>query len=182
MNFLPVILNSRALCAKSYSLGLDSASSLFLHLFFVVLADQVKKTDLQWPFFDYSSRDSTTQKGSSGLKIRTSFFKKNSLWKCNTPFLNITTVERSDSLDLRDILTTTYKFPNFSSAFRGTPGSRGKKFEKHWFVVISVINQLDTQPFLFYNKFISCLYMFRAHVPITRRSNCITQPLVSSHL
>ena len=34
---------------------------------------------------------------------------------------------------------------------------------------------------MFYNKFISCLYMFRAHVLIIRRSNCVTQPLVSSH-
>jgi len=38
----------------------------------------------------------------------------------------------------------------------------------HFF--ISVINQLDAQTFLFYNKFISCLYMFRAHVLIIRRS------------
>jgi len=29
--------------------------------------------------------------------------------------------------------------------------------------IILVINQLDAQHFLFYNKFISCLYMFRAH-------------------
>jgi len=35
--------------------------------------------------------------------------------------------------------------------------------------------------FLFYNKFIICLYMFRAHVLIIRRSNCIIQHLVSSH-
>jgi len=34
---------------------------------------------------------------------------------------------------------------------------------------ISVINQLDAQV-LFYDKFISCLYMFRAHVLIIRRS------------
>jgi len=33
----------------------------------------------------------------------------------------------------------------------------------------SVINQLDAQ-ILFYNKFISCLYMFRAHVLIIRSS------------
>jgi len=37
-------------------------------------------------------------------------------------------------------------------------------------VFISVINQLDAQNFLFYNKFISRLYMFRAHVLIIRRS------------
>jgi len=36
-------------------------------------------------------------------------------------------------------------------------------------VFISVINQLDTQN-LFHNKFISCLYMFRAHVLIISRS------------
>jgi len=78
---------------------------------------------------------------------------------------------------------------------------------------------ISSHLFLFYNKFISCLYMFRAHVLITKRSklhykasgiitpnfcftislfhastcfehmcsssggqNCITQPLVSSHL
>jgi len=35
---------------------------------------------------------------------------------------------------------------------------------------ISVINQLDERIFLFYNKFISCLYMFRAHVLIIKRS------------
>ena len=34
---------------------------------------------------------------------------------------------------------------------------------------ISVFNQLDAQN-LFHNKFISCLYMFRAHVLIIRRS------------
>ena len=34
---------------------------------------------------------------------------------------------------------------------------------------ISVINQLDAYIF-FYNKFISCLYMFRANVLIIRRS------------
>ena len=43
MKFLHVILKSRALCAKSYSLGFDWASSLFIHLLFVVLTDQVKK-------------------------------------------------------------------------------------------------------------------------------------------
>ena len=36
-------------------------------------------------------------------------------------------------------------------------------------IFILVINQLDAQN-LFYNKFISCLYMFRAHVLIVRRS------------
>ena len=35
--------------------------------------------------------------------------------------------------------------------------------------------------FLFYNKFIIFLYMFRALVLIIRRSNCIIQHLVSSH-
>jgi hypothetical protein len=35
---------------------------------------------------------------------------------------------------------------------------------------ILVINQLDAQNFLFHNKFISCLYMFRAHGLIIRRS------------
>ena len=47
---------------------------------------------------------------------------------------------------------------------------------------ILVINQLDAQN-LFYNKFISCLYMFRA--PCAHRQevkNCIIQPVVSSHL
>jgi len=34
---------------------------------------------------------------------------------------------------------------------------------------ILVVNQLDAQN-LFYNKFISCLYMFRAYVLIVRRS------------
>jgi len=36
-------------------------------------------------------------------------------------------------------------------------------------LIISVINQIDAQN-LFYNKFISCLYMFRAYVLIIRRS------------
>ena len=39
----------------------------------------------------------------------------------------------------------------------------------HLSTFILVINQLDAQN-LFYNKFISCLYMFRAHVLIVRRS------------
>jgi len=49
-------------------------------------------------------------------------------------------------------------------------------------VFIFVINQLDAQN-LFYNKFISCPYMFRA--PCAHRQgvkNCIIQHLVSSHL
>jgi len=37
------------------------------------------------------------------------------------------------------------------------------------FYFISVFNQLDAQN-LFHDKFISCLYMFRAHVLIVRRS------------
>jgi len=52
----------------------------------------------------------------------------------------------------------------------------------HLSIFILVINQLDAQN-LFYNKFISCLYMFRA--PYAHRQevkNCIIQPLVSSHL
>jgi len=39
----------------------------------------------------------------------------------------------------------------------------------HLSIFISVFNQLDAQN-LFHNKFISCLYMFRAHVLIIRRS------------
>ena len=39
----------------------------------------------------------------------------------------------------------------------------------HLSVFILIINQLDAQN-LFYNKFISSLYMFRAHVLIVRRS------------
>jgi len=38
----------------------------------------------------------------------------------------------------------------------------------HLSIFILVISQLDAQIFLFYNKFISCLYMFRAHVLIIR--------------
>ena len=75
----------------------------------------------------------------------------------------------------------------------------------HLTIFISVINQLDAQNFCFTISFISCLYMFRAHVLIIRKSKlhytasdtrgcvmqfglpddecmCITQPLVSSHL
>ena len=37
-------------------------------------------------------------------------------------------------------------------------------------IFISVISQHDVQKLLFYNKFISCFYMFRAHVLIIRRS------------
>ena len=40
----------------------------------------------------------------------------------------------------------------------------------HLSIFISVINQLDAQNFLFYNKFISCLYMFQAYVLMIRRS------------
>ena len=39
----------------------------------------------------------------------------------------------------------------------------------HLSIFIVVVNQLDAQN-LFYNKFISSLYMFRAHVLIVRRS------------
>jgi len=38
-----------------------------------------------------------------------------------------------------------------------------------YFMFISVFNQLDAQN-LFHNSFISCLYMFRAHVLIIRKS------------
>ena len=37
-------------------------------------------------------------------------------------------------------------------------------------IFILAINQLDAQNVLFYNKFISCLYMFRAHTLVIRRS------------
>jgi len=37
-------------------------------------------------------------------------------------------------------------------------------------IFISVINQLDEQNFCFTISFISCLYMFQAHVLIIRRS------------
>jgi len=40
----------------------------------------------------------------------------------------------------------------------------------HLSIFISVINQLDAQTFYFTVSFISCLYMFRAHVLIIRRS------------
>jgi hypothetical protein len=40
----------------------------------------------------------------------------------------------------------------------------------HLSIFISVINQLDAQNFCFTISFISCLYMFRAHVLIMRRS------------
>jgi len=46
--------------------------------------------------------------------------------------------------------------------------SRGEKQNTN-FIFILVINQLDAQNFLFYDKFISCLYMFRAHVLETCR-------------
>ena len=49
-------------------------------------------------------------------------------------------------------------------------------------IFILVINQLDAQN-LFYNKFILCLYMFRASCAHRQEvKNCIMQPLVSSHL
>jgi len=40
----------------------------------------------------------------------------------------------------------------------------------HLSIFISVINQLDAQNFCFKLSFISCLYMFRAHTFIIRRS------------
>jgi len=47
--------------------------------------------------------------------------------------------------------------------------------------IILVINRLDAQN-LFYNKFIICLYMFRAQLcSSSGGQNCIIQPLVSSH-
>ena len=52
----------------------------------------------------------------------------------------------------------------------------------HLSIFILVIIQLDAQN-LFNNKFISCLYLFRA--PCAHRQevkNCIIQPMVSSHL
>ena len=58
---------------------------------------------------------------------------------------------------------------------------RPQKSKPHLFFILA-INQLDAQN-LFYNKFISCLYMFRA--PCARRQevkNCIIHALVSSHL
>jgi len=51
----------------------------------------------------------------------------------------------------------------------------------HLSIFILVINQLDAQN-LFYNKFLSCLYMFRAPCAHCQEvKNCIIQPLVSSH-
>jgi len=54
---------------------------------------------------------------------------------------------------------------SFSKDYTGMHGQQNIKFS----IFISVINQLDAQQFLFYNKFISCLYMFPAHVLIIRR-------------
>jgi hypothetical protein len=58
----------------------------------------------------------------------------------------------------------------------GSPKSRHKGLgffdvllTVHLSIFILVINQLDAHN-LFYNKFISCLYMFRAHALIVRRS------------
>jgi len=38
------------------------------------------------------------------------------------------------------------------------------------YIYLSIFNQLDAQNFCFTISFISCLYMFRAHVLIIRRS------------
>jgi len=46
----------------------------------------------------------------------------------------------------------------------------------HLSIFILVINQLDAQNFLLYNKFISCFYMFQAHVLIIRRLG-LSQPV-----
>ena len=48
-------------------------------------------------------------------------------------------------------------------------GAVSPKTNTHNLLFISVINQLNAQ-FFFHNKFISCLYMFRAHVLNIRRS------------
>jgi len=54
-------------------------------------------------------------------------------------------------------------------------GSENVKSAGKWTVFISVTNQLDAQKFCFTKSFISCLYMFRAHVLIIRRSKlCYT--------
>ena len=56
---------------------------------------------------------------------------------------------------------------------------RAFNFKTHKFFIL-VINQLDAQN-LFYNKFISCLYMFRATCDHRQEvKNRIIQPLVSS--
>jgi len=52
----------------------------------------------------------------------------------------------------------------------GWAKSRYTEPSKLYYILISVINQLDAQNFLFYNKFISCLYMFRAQLLIIRGS------------
>ena len=57
-----------------------------------------------------------------------------------------------------------------------------KQTTKQNLMFILVINQLDAQN-VFFNKFISCLYMFRASCAHRQEvKNCIIQPLVSSHL
>jgi len=59
----------------------------------------------------------------------------------------------------------------YNSAFYGTEIQRlnfDVLLTVHLSIFILVINQLDAQNILFYNKFISCLYMFRAHVFIIR--------------
>ena len=65
--------------------------------------------------------------------------------------------------------------------FLNTETSLCQSLIQHLYKFVLVINQLDAQN-LFYKKFISCLYMFRA--PCAHRQevkNCIIQHLVSSH-
>jgi hypothetical protein len=78
-----------------------------------------------------------------------------------------------------------------SSSSRKYPGTEDTNQNRHWnhqrwhatniiffnvlltvhlSTFVFVINKLDEQNFLFYSKFISCLYMFRAHVLIIKRS------------
>ena len=73
-------------------------------------------------------------------------------------------------------LEITFRFDKFHHLYKICNKRQQKRFgfdvllTVHLSIFISVINQLDAQIFLFYNKFISCLYMFRAHVLIIRRS------------
>jgi len=108
---------------------------------------------------------------------------ENPVSKSKIPIIYATIAIKSKTLfNMREIVAT--KIPNTRGALMtkfkapnncGIIVTKSKTFfdvllTVHLSIFTSVINQLDAQNVSFYSKFISCLYMFRAHVLIIRRS------------
>jgi len=75
------------------------------------------------------------------------------------------------------LLSVAFPAVPYSTLSHIQQNSRGKEIVlSKKYVFISVINQLDAQT-LFYNKFISCFYIFRVHVFIIRMAvSCTRRP------